>query len=53
MRIKLMKLKCADGTEVEYVRIFKQAARGVDGSSVLLSRFSQEQQAAIRAGNSI
>ncbi|KWV72409.1 hypothetical protein [Pseudomonas fluorescens] len=49
MKTKVIKMKGADGVEIEYVRIVKRAARGFDGASVLLSRFSLEQQAAFRA----
>lgn len=49
MKTEVKKIQCAEGVEVEYVRIVKRTARGFDVASILLSRFSLEQQAAFRA----
>ncbi|MCY1311703.1 hypothetical protein D3C85_1840290 [compost metagenome] len=50
MTAKLLKLVTPDGVEVEYVRTIRKVRHQIIGCSMLLSRYSPEQQKAIRAG---
>ncbi|WP_280282917.1 hypothetical protein [Pseudomonas sp. BN415] len=53
MKVELLKLVTPEGVEVEYVRTIRQEGRLTLGQSILLSRYTEEQQKAIREGRPI